>query len=66
MHDETDSTTVTTTGGRKTDSGDNRSVTVSLDAPIGDATIGLDNSGDVTVSGTFSGVTVAHTVKERC
>ena len=31
----------TTTGGRKTDSGDNRSVTVSLDAPIGDATIGL-------------------------
>jgi len=63
MFDETDSTTVTTTGGRKTDSGDNRSVTVSLDAPIGDATIGLDNSGDVTVSGTFSGVTVSHTVK---
>ena len=63
MYDETDSTTVTTTGGRKTDSGDNRSVTVSLDAPIGDATIGLDNSGDVTVSGTFSGVTVSHTVK---
>ena len=63
MYNEDDSTTVTTTGGRKTDSGDNRSVTVSLDAPIGDATIGLDNSGDVTVSGTFSGVTVSHTVK---
>ena len=63
MFDETDSTTVTTTGGRRTDSGDNRSVTVSLDAPIGDATIGLDNSGDVTVSGTFSGVSIAHTVK---
>jgi hypothetical protein len=63
MHDENDSATVTTTGGLIADSGDNRSVTVSLDAPIGDATIGLDNSGDVTVSGTFSGVTIAHTVK---
>jgi len=63
MFDEDDSTTVTTTGGRRTDSGDNRSVTVSLDAPVGDATIGLDNSGDVTVSGTFSGVTLTHTVK---
>ena len=38
-------------------------VTVSLDAPIGDATVGLDNSGNVSVSGTFSGVTVAHTIK---
>ena len=64
MYDENDSTTVTTTGGRKTDSGDNRSVTVSLDAPIGDTTIGLDNSGDVSVSGTFSGVTVSHTIKD--
>jgi len=63
MHDENDSATVTTTGGLIADSGDNRSVTVSLDAPIGDATIGLDNSGDVTVSGTFSGVSVSHTVK---
>ena len=64
MYDETDSTSVTTTGGRRTDSGDNRSVTVSLDAPIGDATIGLDNSGDVTIAGTFSGVTVSHTVRD--
>jgi hypothetical protein len=63
MHDEDDSATVSTTGGLIADSGDNRSVTVSLDAPIGDATIGLDNSGDVTVSGTFSGVSIAHTVK---
>ena len=39
-------------------------VTVSLDAPIGDATIGLDNSGNVSVSGTFSGVTIAHTIKD--
>jgi len=62
MFDEDDSTTVTTTGGRKTDSGDNRSVTVSLDTPVGDATIGLNIGGDVTVTGTFSGVTVAHTL----
>jgi len=63
MYDEDDSATVSTTGGLKVDSGDNRSVTVSLDAPVGDATIGLDNSGDVTVSGTFSGVTLSHTIK---
>jgi hypothetical protein len=63
MHDEDDSATVSTTGGLSIDSGDNRSVTVSLDAPVGDATIGLDNSGDVTVAGTFSGVTISHTVK---
>ena len=42
---------------------DDRSVTVSLDVLVGDATIGLDNSGDVTISGTFSGVTMTHTVK---
>jgi len=64
MFDEDDAATVSTTGGLKADSGDNRSVTVSLDAPIGDATIGLDDTGDVTVTGTFSGVTVAHTVQD--
>jgi hypothetical protein len=63
MYDEDDAATVSSTGGLSADSGDNRSVTVSLDAPIGDATIGLDNSGDVTVAGTFSGVTISHTVK---
>jgi hypothetical protein len=35
---------------------------VSLDVPIGDMTVGLDNSGNVVLSGTFSGVTVSHTV----
>ena len=64
MYDEDDSATNSTTGGLQTDSGDNRSVSVSLDAPIGDATIGLDDSGDVTVSGTFSGVTVSHTMQD--
>ena len=64
MFDEDDSTTVSTTGGRKTDSGDNRSVTVSLAAPIGDANLALDDSGDVTLSGTWSGVTISHTMSD--
>jgi hypothetical protein len=64
MFDEDDSTTVTTTGGRRTDSGDNRAVTVSLAAPIGDANLALDDSGDVTVSGTWSGVAVSHTLSD--
>ena len=42
----------------KTDTG----VTISLDVPIGDATVALDNSGNVILSGTWSGVTVSHTV----
>ena len=64
MFNEDDAATVSSTGGLSADSGDNRSVTVSLDAPVGDATIGLDDSGDVTVSGTFSGVTIAHTIQD--
>jgi len=64
MYDEDDSATATTTGGLIADSGDNRSITVSLDAPVGDATLGLDDSGDVTVSGTFSGVTLTHTIQD--
>ena len=43
---------------------DDTGVTISLDAPIGDATVGLDNSGNVTVSGTWAGVTVSHTSKK--
>jgi len=61
MFDETSADT-TTSGGQSFESTDT-GVTVSLDAPIGDATIGLDNSGNVTVSGTWSGVTLSHTVK---
>jgi len=52
----------TASGGQTTESTDT-GVTVSLDVPVGDATIGLDNSGDVTVSGTFGGVTITHTMK---
>ena len=61
MHDETSLTTAT--GGQELESVDT-GVTVSLDAPIGDATIGLDNSGNVSVSGTWSGVTLSHTIKD--
>jgi hypothetical protein len=64
MYDEDDAATVSSTGGLIADSGDNRSITVSLDAPVGDATLGLDDSGDVTVSGTFSGVTLTHTIQD--
>ena len=42
----------------KTDTG----VTVSLDVPVGDATVALDNSGNVILSGSWSGVTISHTV----
>jgi hypothetical protein len=56
------STATTGTAGEqifeKTDTG----VTVSLDVPIGDATVALDNSGNVILSGTWSGVTLSHTV----
>jgi len=61
MHDETSLSTAS--GGQTLESTDT-GVTVSLDAPIGDATIGLDNSGNITVSGTWAGVTISHTIKD--
>jgi hypothetical protein len=61
MHDETSLTT--DTGGQTLESTDT-GVTVSLAAPIGDANIGLDNSGNVSVSGTWSGVAISHTIKD--
>jgi len=63
MFDVTETITDTGDGNPKAVS-DDTGVTISLDAPIGDATIGLDNSGNVTVSGTWSGVTVSHTSKK--
>jgi len=51
-------------GGVIADNTVDRSVSVSLDAPLGDATIALDDSGDVTISGTWSGVTVSHTASD--
>jgi len=61
MFDEVSKDT-TASGGQQYESVDT-GVTVSLDAPVGDATIGLDNSGNVSVSGTWSGVTISHTIK---
>ena len=43
---------------------DDTGVAVSLAVPIGDATISLDDSGDVTISGTFSGVTISYAVDD--
>ena len=63
MFDETNTTTDDGDGDIKTD-GDDRSVTVSLDVPVGDATIGLKDNGDVVISGTFSGVTITHTIQD--
>ena len=61
MHNEVSSTTAT--GGQTLESTDT-GITVSLAAPIGDATIGLDNSGNVSVAGTWSGVAISHTIKD--
>jgi len=61
MFDETSKATTTSSGGQSFESTDT-GVTVSLDVPIGDMTIGVDNSGDVILSGTFSGVTVSQTI----
>ena len=52
------------TGAGSDPNADDRSVTVSLDVPVGDATIGLDNSGNVSIAGTFAGVTITHTIKD--
>ena len=61
MFDEVSLDASTVSGGQRTETTDT-TVTVSLDVPVGDMTIGLDNSGNVVLSGTFSGVTVSHTV----
>jgi len=55
----------TTTGGGQSNEGsaaDDTGVTISVDVPVGDATVGLDNSGNVILSGSWSGVTLSHTV----
>ena len=63
MHDVDEDNLNDGDGDYRTDQ-DDTGVTVSLDAPIGDATVGLDNSGNVSVSGTFSGVTLTHTIQD--
>jgi len=63
MHQVDESNSDDGDGDAKADT-DDTGVTISLDAPIGDATVGLDNSGNITVSGTWAGVTVSHTSKK--
>ena len=71
MHNATETTSATDDGsGTRKASGagskpnpDDSGVTISFDVPFGDATIGLDNSGNVTIGGTFAGVTISHTLK---
>jgi len=63
MHDATEDTNANDGDGDYVLQQDDTGVSVSLNAPIGDATIALDDSGAVTISGTWSGVTVSHNVK---
>ena len=55
-------TTANGTAGQQIYEKSDTGVTVSLDVPVGDATVALDNSGNVILSGTWSGVTLSHTV----
>jgi len=63
MHNATESTVANDGDGDYRTQQDDRGVSVSLSAPVGDATLALDDDGAVTVSGTWSGVTISHNVK---
>ena len=52
-------TAVTGTAGEQIFESTDTSVTISVDAPIGDATVGVDDTGVLTVSGTWSGITMS-------
>ena len=69
MHDEDSSEAIGTddgTGDAKVvvADGDDTGIVVSLSIPVGDATIATNADGDVTISGTFSGVTVSYAVDD--
>ena len=69
MHDEDSSEDAGTddgTGDAKADiaDSDDTGVVVSLSVPVGDATIATNADGDVTISGTFSGVTISYAVDD--
>jgi hypothetical protein len=55
-------TTANGTAGQQIFEKSDTGVTVSLDVPVGDATVALDNSGNVILSGSWSGVSLTHTV----
>jgi len=61
MHDVNEANLNNGTGDLLADSND-QSVSVSLDVPVGDVTLAVDDSGDVTATGTFAGVTVSVTM----
>ena len=61
MHDEVSAATSSTVSGGQIAETTDTSVSVTLDIPVADATIGLNDNGDLTISGTFSGVTISHT-----
>jgi len=65
MYDEVSAVADTGAGGQSTEgsAAQDTGVTISLDAPIGDATVGVDNSGNVTISGSWSGIALSHTSK---
>ena len=52
-------TNSTGTAGEQIFESTDTSVTISVDAPIGDATVGVDDTGVLTVSGTWSGITMS-------
>jgi hypothetical protein len=55
----TNATNATGTAGEQIFESTDTSVTISVDAPIGDATVGVDDTGTLTVSGTWSGITMS-------
>jgi len=55
----TTASAVTGTAGEQIFESTDTSVTISVDAPIGDATVGVDDTGVLTVSGTWSGITMS-------
>jgi len=60
MFNEASKATTEVAGGQRFEgsAADDTGVTISVDAPIGDATVGVDDTGVLTVSGTWSGITM--------
>ena len=55
----------TGTAGEQIFESSDTSVTISIDAPIGDATVGVDDTGTLTVSGTWSGITMTSSTADK-
>jgi len=63
MHQTDESNVDDGDGDARADS-DDTGVTISTSVPMGGVTLAVDNSGDVTVTGTAAGITVSHTVAD--